>query len=323
MTYEARRTPLMDLFPPLNPYSTGFIHVDGGHDLYWEQCGNPDGAPVLFVHGGPGGGTSPRHRRFFDPDHYRIILFDQRGAGKSSPHGGLEHNTMADLVADIETLRGQLAIPRWHLFGGSWGSTLSLAYAQAHPDRCLSMVLRGIFLMEPEEIDWFMYGMRTVFPEAWEQFVSVIPQERHNDLLNAYYEILTGTDEEAQMDAALAWNLYESACASLLPNYELITTTEQKRHALAMSRIEAHYFIRQAIMPENSLLKGIDKIRHIPTVIVQGRYDMICPIATAHKLHQSWPEADYIVVPDGGHSALDPAIRSRLIEATENMKTIG
>lgn len=317
------RRPLLDLFPAIEPYATGFLDVDNGqHNLYWEQSGNPEGTPILFLHGGPGAGASPKHRSFFDPDHYRIVIFDQRGAGRSTPMGSLENNTLPHLIADIESLRSHLKIEHWHLFGGSWGSTLALAYAQAHPDRCLSMILRGIFMMERTELDWFLHGMREIFPEAWEQFAAPIPESERGDLLEAYYKRLTGDDPKIRMEAAIAWSLYESACASLLPNYETITTEDQKKFALAVARIEAHFFRNQILKPEPSLLDGIDKIRHIPATIIHGRYDIICPIRTAYKLHQLWPEADYIVVPDGGHSASDPPIRSRLIEATENAKTI-
>jgi len=315
---------MLDLFPSIMPYSTGFLDVDSGHSLYWEQSGNPEGVPVLFIHGGPGGGASAVDRRFFDPTHYRIVIFDQRGAGRSQPFGSLENNTLAHLTADIEALRKHLAIKRFHLFGGSWGSTLALSYAQAYPQHCLGMILRGIFLMEQAEIDWFMHGMKMTFPEAWDQFIAPIPESRRapGKLLDTYYETLTGKDTGAAMEAAIAWCLYEVACASLLPNYETITTDDQKKQALTVAKIEAHYFRNGVIPAEKSLLRGIDKIRAIPTTIIQGRYDVICPIFTAHKLHAVWPEADYIVVPDGGHSALDPAIRSRLLEATENAKTI-
>lgn len=317
-----RRNTLLDLFPPISPYSSGFLEVNDIHSLYWEQSGNPDGVPILLLHGGPGAGATPTHRRFFDPDHYRIIIFDQRGSGRSTPLGCLEDNTLPELVEDIETLRKRLNIERWHLFGGSWGSTLALAYSQRFPERCISMILRGIFLMEQTEVDWFLYGMKMIFPEAWEQFVAVIPEEDHDDLLAAYHERLTSPDDKARMDAAIAWSLYEGACSSLLPNYETITTDEQKSHALALARLESHYFLKGIIPPEDSLMNGIDKIRHIPATIIHGRYDVICPIYTAYRLHGEWPEADYIVVPDGGHSALDPAIRSRLIEATENARTL-
>ena len=316
----ARRAPLFDLFPAITPYSSGFLSVGGGHNLYWEQSGNPDGEPILLLHGGPGAGATPTHRRFFDPDYYRIIIFDQRGCGRSYPLGSLENNTTKNLVADIESLREHLAIKRWRLFGGSWGSTLAMQYATLHPQRCLSMILRGIFLCEQSEIDWFLYGMKTIFPEAWEQFANFIPQDQQKNLLNAYYEILTGPDAKAQIEAAIRWALYEGACSSLMPNFETITTDEQKQHALALARIEAYYFHNEVISPADSILNKVDIMRAIPTVIVHGRYDVICPIDTAYRLHQIWPEADYVVVPDAGHSALDPAIRSRLIEATESFK---
>ncbi len=319
----ARRPPLLDLFPPIIPYSSGFLAVDDVHNLYWEQSGNPDGTPIVLLHGGPGAGASPIHRRFFDPDHYRIIIFDQRGAGRSTPLGSLENNTTQHLVDDMEILRKHLNIKKWHIFGGSWGSTLALAYAMQNKERCTSLILRGIFLCEQDEVDWFLYGMRTIFPEAWEQFASLIPEDEQGDLLNAYYKRLTQEEnQDLQLEAAVRWSLYEGACSSLLPNYETITTQEQKQHALAISRIEAHYFKNQIFKKEKSLLHTIESLRSVPTAIIQGRYDVICPIKTANKLHQLWPEADYIVVPDAGHSALDAPLRSRLIEATESAKTI-
>ncbi len=319
---QLRPQPLLDLFPEITPYSSGFLDVGDGHEIYWEQSGNPDGAPVIFLHGGPGAGASPTHRQFFDPDHYRIIIFDQRGAGRSHPLGGLEKNTTAALISDMETLRTHLRVERWHIFGGSWGSTLALSYAAAHPQHALSMILRGIFLCEADEINWFLYGMRKIFPEAWEQFAGLIPEDQQGNLLEAYYARLTSDDPDIVIQAAIRWSLYESACASLFPNYETITTEEQKQSALSLARLEAHYFTHEMISPEDSLLSKIDTFRHIPSIIIQGRYDAICPIQTAHKLHQVWPEADYIVVPDAGHSALDPPLRSRLIEATETFKTI-
>ncbi|MCB1556934.1 MAG: prolyl aminopeptidase [Alphaproteobacteria bacterium] len=312
------------LFPEIQPYSTGFLDVTPPHSLYWEQSGNPDGVPVIFVHGGPGAGTTPKQRRYFNPDHYRIILLDQRGAGKSQPHACIEHNTLPDLVADMEALRAHLNIPRWHVFGGSWGSTLSLAYAQAHPDRCLSLVLRGIFLCEQAEIDWFVTpeGMGRIFPEAYEKLASFIPKSERDDLSAAYYRRLMDDDEALAQEAAQYWCEYEGSCAALLPRTDVQPDPEEQKHNLSLARMEAHYFRNNVIPPEKSLLKGVDKIRHIPAVIVQGRYDMVCPIATAHKLHKAWPEADYIVVPDAGHAGSEPGTLSRLIEATENMKTI-
>ncbi|PCK00305.1 MAG: prolyl aminopeptidase [Zetaproteobacteria bacterium] len=318
-----RRAPLLDLFPPVTPYSSGFLAVDDTHNLYWEQSGNMDGVPILLLHGGPGAGATPVHRRFFDPDHYRIIIFDQRGSGRSTPLGCLKDNTTQHLINDIEILRKHLKINDWHLFGGSWGSTLALSYAIQHKERCISMILRGIFLCEQPEIDWFLYGMQTIFPEAWEQFSNFIPKDEQNDLLSAYYKRLTNNNDiETQMQASVRWSLYEGACSSLLPNYETITTDEQKHQALSLARIEAHYFTHEVISEEKSLLHKIEHLRFIPTTIIQGRYDVICPIKTANKMHQLWPEADYVVVPDAGHSALDAPLRSRLIEATEAAKTI-
>jgi proline iminopeptidase len=317
-----RRAPLFDLFPAITPYSSGFLAVNGNHNIYWEQSGNPDGVPIVLLHGGPGAGATPTHRRFFDPDHYRIIVFDQRGCGRSYPLGSLENNTTRYLISDIETLRKHLHVDRWNIFGGSWGSTLALHYASLHPERCLGIIMRGIFLCEQPEIDWFLYGMKTVFPEAWEQFANYIPENEQKDLLNAYYKRLTSSDLKVQLEAAIRWSLYEGACSSLLPNYETITTDEQKQHALALARIEAYYFKYEVIKDKDSLLHKIDAIRNIPTIIVQGRYDVICTMEVAYKLHQAWPEAEYWVVPDAGHSALDPAIRSKLIEATETFKNL-
>ena len=320
---RTRRSLLLDLFPPTTPYSTGYLSVDDIHDLYWEQSGNPDGIPIILLHGGPGAGAGPVHRRFFDPDYFRIIIFDQRGAGRSRPLGCLENNTTVHLVEDIERLRKHLHIEQWHIFGGSWGSTLALAYASQHKERCSSLILRGIFLCEQNEIDWFLYGMQTFFPEAWEQFSSFLPRAEQNDILNAYYTRLTDENNPAiQMDAAVRWSLYEGACSSLTPNYETITTEEQKQKALALAKIEAHYFKNEAFSEINSLINGIENLRSIPTTIIQGRYDAICPIKTANKVHVLWPEAEYIVVPNAGHSALDAPLRSRLIEATEALKTL-
>ncbi len=313
--------PLFDFFPAIAPYSSGYMAVDEPHEIYWEQCGNPDGVPIVFLHGGPGGGCSDILRRFFDPDHYRIILFDQRGCGRSTPHACLINNNPEALVRDIEQLRDHLKIEKWCVFGGSWGSTLALHYASKHPEQIISMILRGIFLMEAADIEWFIYKNQYVFPEAWEQFASVIPENQRDDLLNAYYERLTSEDKEIQIDAAVTWYLYESACAYLKPNHDLITTPEQKDKALSLALLECHYFKHYMFTDQTSLLTKVDKFRHIPSTIIQGRYDMICPIAAAHKLHKAWPEADYIIVPDAGHSALDPPIRSHLIQATERAKS--
>lgn len=311
--------PMRDLFAPATPYSQGFLSVDETHTLYWEQSGNPEGIPILVLHGGPGAGASTTHRRFFDPGYFRIIIFDQRGAGRSHPLGSLKDNTPEHLLGDIEKLRIHLKIPRWHLFGGSWGSTLALAYAQKHPEQCISLILRSIFLMEQYEIEWFMHGMATIFPEAWENFAEGKDKSR---LLANYYEDLTCPDDRLAIGAALQWNAYESTCASFYPCKETLVSDDQRYYALAMAKIEAHYFHTQVITPENSLLKNIRKIRSIPATIIQGRYDMICPMASANRLHLAWPEADYIIVPDAGHSFLDPTLRTRLIETTEAAKLL-
>ncbi|WP_029012410.1 prolyl aminopeptidase [Niveispirillum irakense] len=314
--------PRGDLFFPLEPFQTGRLKVDDIHTLYWEQSGNPDGVPVLFLHGGPGAGASPTHRRFFDPSHYRIIILDQRGAGRSSPLGELRDNDIPHLVADLEALRTLLGIERWMVFGGSWGSTLSIAYAQAHPGRVIGLVLRGIFLMQQHEIDWFLYGMRNIFPEAWNQFAAYIPEAERGDLLDAYWRRLTHENPSVRMQAARVWSMYEGACSTLLPSPELVAASGEDVHALGLARIEAHYFRNNMLNPEDKLLRDVEKIRHIPAVIIQGRYDIVCPIATADALHRAWPEADYIVVSDAGHSAMEPGIRTGLVQAMERFKTL-
>ncbi|WP_114392296.1 prolyl aminopeptidase [Oleisolibacter albus] len=311
-----------DLFPPLDPYQTGRLKVSDLHTLYWEQCGNPDGVPVVFLHGGPGAGASPTHRRFFDPRFYRIVILDQRGAGRSTPLGELRENTTETLVQDIETLREHLGVQRWLVFGGSWGSTLSLAYAQTHPERVTGLILRGIFLMRQQEIDWFLYEMRTIFPEAWAGFASHIPEAERGDLLEAYWRRLTADDPQVRMQAARIWSVYEGACSTLLPSPELVSASGEDNHALGLARIEAHYFRNNRLTPETRLLDQVDRIRHIPTVIVQGRYDVVCPIRTADELHRAWPEADYVIVPDAGHSAMEPGIRAALVQATERFKSL-
>lgn len=314
--------PRSEIFPPLEPYETGILPVDEIHTLYWEQCGNPGGAPVVFLHGGPGAGASPTHRRFFDPRHYRIIIFDQRGSGRSRPLGEVRRNTTELLVEDMERLRRHLSVDRWHLFGGSWGSTLALAYAQTHPDRCLGLILRGIFLLRRTEIDWFLHHMRMVFPEAWASFIAHIPAEERGDLLEAYWRRLDSSDPRVRMAAARAWSMYEGACSSLIPAPDLVAAAGEDRHALGLARIEAHYFRTGILTPEDKLLRDVDRIRHIPAVIVQGRYDIVCPIVTADELHRAWPEADYRIVHDAGHSAMEPGIRAALVQATERFKTL-
>jgi proline iminopeptidase len=303
-------------FPAIEPYRSGRLKVDSIHELYWEECGAPHGLPVVFLHGGPGAGASPAHRRFFDPKRYRIVVFDQRGAGRSTPLGETTDNDTPSLVADIEKLRMHLAIDRWCVFGGSWGSTLALSYAQAHPDRTTGLLLRGIFLMHPSEIEWFLYGMNTVFPEAWERFAGFLPEAERSDLLGAYSRRLNDPNPAVRVPAARSWSVYEGSCSTLLPNPEVLSTSGEERHAVGLARIEAHFFTNNLFTPHDALLRRIGGIRHIPAVIVQGRYDMVCPIMTADALHRAWPEAEYIVVPDAGHSALEPGIRSALIDAT-------
>ena len=308
------------LFPPIDPYESGRLSLDGGHVMYWEQSGNPDGIPVVFLHGGPGAGATPVHRRFFDPAAYRVVIYDQRGAGRSQPQGLLEDNTTPHLVADIETLRIHLGVERWLVFGGSWGSTLAIAYGVAYPECCLGFVLRGIFLGRQNELDWFLYGMRTVFPEIWDRLVDLLDPTEHDDILNAYHRRLMNPDKGVHLPAARAWSAYEGACSTLLPSPETVAAFSDDALAYALSRIETHYFVNDLFMAENALLNDIDRIRHLPGIIVQGRYDMVCPIGTANALHQAWPEADYVVIPDAGHSAMEPGIRAALVRATERLK---
>ena len=289
--------------------------------MYWEQSGNPEGKPVIFFHGGPGAGSTAAHRRFFDPQHYRIVVFDQRGAGRSTPLGELDANTTIHLIADTEKLRAYLGIDKWLVFGGSWGSTLGLAYGIAHPERCSGFVLRGIFLCRTQEIDWFLYGMRSVFPEAWARFASHLPGPERSDLLEHYYRRLTDPNPDVHLPAARAWSSYEGACSTLLPSPETIAAFADDRVALGLARIEAHYFRHAIFLPENHLLDSVEAVRKIPCTIIQGRYDMVCPIVTADELHQAWPEAEYIVIPDAGHSAMEPGIRASLIRSTEGFKT--
>lgn len=308
------------LFPPLEPYRSGMLPVDTLHTLYWEECGNPDGVPVLFLHGGPGGGIAPAHRRFFDPAYYRIVLFDQRGAGKSTPLGEYRNNTTQLLIDDIESLRRMLGIDRWLVFGGSWGATLALAYGQAHPQCCLGFVLRGIFLGARAEIDWFLYGMRWFFPEAHDAFIADIPSAERGDLLRAYQKRLFSDDAGVSMQAARSWSRYEGNCLFLQPQAETIDAFSSDVIALGIGRLEAHYFLHQAFLDEDQLIRDIDRIRHIPAVIVQGRYDAICPPASAWRLHQAWPQARLHIIADAGHAALEPGTAAALVAATEQFR---
>ncbi len=317
-----RNGDLLPLYPALEPLRGGALDVGDGHRLYWEECGNPAGVPVVFLHGGPGAGASPVHRQFFDPGHYRIVVFDQRGAGRSAPLGGLEANTTPHLVADIERLREHLGVERWIVFGGSWGSTLALAYAENHPERALALVLRGIFLGRPSEIDWFLHGIRNVFPEPWREFAEFIPPGERGDLLAAYHRRLVDPDPAVHLPAARRWSVYEGSCSTLAPNPALVADFATDRVALGLARIEAHYFVNRLFLPDDFLLANVGRIRHVPAVIVQGRYDAVCPAVTADDLHRTWPEAEYHVVADAGHSAFEPGIRSRLVGAMEKFKSI-
>ena len=311
-----------ELSPDSEPRTSARLALDDRHVMYWEESGNPAGVPVLFLHGGPGAGASPAHRRFFDPGHYRIVIFDQRGAGRSKPLGNLTDNTTGHLIADIEMLRQNLGIDRWFVFGGSWGSTLALAYGIAHPDRCRGFVLRGIFLCRDSEIDWFLYGIRNVFPDAWERFASYVPADERGDLLTAFRRRLDDPDPAVHMPAARRWSLYEGSCSTLLPSAASIEHFGDDVVALGLARIEAHYFAHDSFLPAGGLLAHVDRIRHLPCVIVQGRYDMVCPAVSAFELAAAWPEAELHVVPDAGHSAWEPGIRAQLIAATERFKTI-
>ena len=317
---DIARTPRTELYPDVEPFDSGMLPLDAIHTMYWEQSGNPAGVPVVFLHGGPGAGSSPAHRRFFDPAFYRIVIFDQRGAGRSTPHGELADNTTPHLIADMETLRAKLGVERWLVFGGSWGSTLALAYGQAHPHRCLGFVLRGIFLCREQEAEWFLHGMRHVFPEAWHKFVGAIPEGERADLLDAYVRRLNHPDPAVHMPAARVWSSYEGACSTLLPNPDTVAYFSGDHVALGLARIEAHYFRHRVFLPENALLENVHRLRQIPAVIVQGRYDMVCPTVTADDLHRAWPEAEYVVVPDAGHSAWEPSIRAQLVAAVERFK---
>jgi len=315
--------PRTELFPPIESYRSGLMPIDSVHTIYWEESGNPRGVPVVFLHGGPGSGATPTHRRFFDPSAYRIVIFDQRGAGRSTPLGSVVDNTTGHLIEDMEALRRLLGIEAWLVFGGSWGSTLALAYGEAHPERCLGFVLRGIFLCRKSEVAWFLHGMGTFFPEAWRAFAGFLPEGERGDLLESYYRRLTNPDPAVHLPAARAWSTYEGACSTLLPSPDTVAAFGEDRMALGLARIEAHYMKHGIFLADNALLDNVDRIRRIPAVIVQGRYDAVCPIVTADTLARAWPEAKYVVVPDAGHSAMEPGIRAQLLAATERMKLLG
>lgn len=308
------------LYPEIQPYVAHSLAVDPPHVLHVEECGNPAGLPVLFVHGGPGAGCEDYHRRFFDPERYRIVLFDQRGCGRSTPHASLENNTTQALVADIERIREHLGIERWVLFGGSWGSTLSLVYAETHPERVLGLILRGIFLCRPQEIHWFYQeGANRLFPDLWESFLAPIPEHERGDLLTAYYRRLTSDNELERMAAAKAWSLWEGCTATLRPSQAVIDHFANPFVALSLARIEAHYFKYDSFLRPNQILADARRLQGLPGVIVHGRYDVICPVENAWELHKAWPEAELTIVPDAGHSASERGITEALLQATDAM----
>ena len=309
------------LYPEIEPFDSGMLKVSDIHEIYWERAGNPDGIPVVFLHGGPGGGLVSAYRRYFNPEKFHVILFDQRGAGKSRPHAELRENTTWDLVADIETLREKFGIDKWHVFGGSWGSTLSLTYAVTHPDRVLGLILRGIFLTRRKELEWFyQYGACEVFPDFWERYRDEIPGEERGDFMAAYQRRLTSDDEQVRLSAARAWSVWEGSTSKLYPSEDLMDHWEGAHEALQLARIENHYFLNNCFFPtDNYLLENVGKIRHIPTVIVQGRYDIVCPMTSAWELKKAFPEADLQVIADAGHSISEPGILSALVDAMDRI----
>ncbi len=308
---------MKELYPDIQPYTSLRLQVEPPHVLHVEECGSRDGIPVIFLHGGPGVGCAPVHRRYFDPELYRVILFDQRGCGRSTPHGALDRNTSADLLSDLEQIRERLGVSRWLLFGGSWGSTLALLYAQCHPDRVLGLVLRGVFLGRPQDVGWFYgAGTRRLFPEAWREFIAPIPPEEHDDLLAAYHRRLTGSDELERLRCARAWAAWEARTACLLPNRVMIEDFTAAHTALALARIECHYFVNRLFLEPDQLLRNMDSLGNLPGIIVHGRYDMICPIDQAVELQRAWPGSQLRIIPDAGHSATEPGIRKALVQAT-------
>ncbi len=313
------KDPLTWHYPPIEPYNCGRLKVSELHEIYYEESGNPNGKPVVFLHGGPGGGSEPKQRRFFHPGKYRIVVFDQRGCGKSTPYASLESNTTWDLVEDIEKLRTHLQIDAWQVFGGSWGSTLALAYAETYPQHVTELVLRGIFLLRRQEIEWFYQrGASILYPDAWEPYLAHIPEEERDDLLAAYHRRLTSPDPGVRLAAARVWSGWEGRTSKLIPDAEFVGHYEEDEFALAFARIEVHYFVNHGFLkPDDQLLRDVHRIRHIPGVIVQGRYDVVCPMESAWALHRAWPEADFVVTPDSGHSAFEPANSRALVAATD------
>jgi proline iminopeptidase len=311
-----------NLYPEIQPFDSGTLRVSDLHTLYYEQCGNPHGKPVVFLHGGPGAGCNAKCRRFFDPKVYRIVLFDQRGCGRSTPHAELRENTTWDLVADIERLREHLRIGRWQVFGGSWGSTLALAYAETHPERVTELVLRGIFMLRRSELEWFYQkGCDMLYPDAWEHYLAAIPQAEHGDLIMAYHRRLTSDDPKVRLAAARAWSVWEASTSFLLQNETYIAASAGDIFALAFAGIENHYFVNHGFFDhDDQLLRDAQRLRGIPAVIVQGRHDVVCPIRSAWDLHRAWPEADLRIVPDAGHSAFEPGNAHELVSATDRFR---
>ena len=310
---------MRDLYPPIEPYNQGKLQVSDLHTIHYEESGNPQGKPVIFLHGGPGGGIAPMYRQYFNPQQYRIVIFDQRGCGQSTPYAELRNNTTWDLVSDIEKLREHLKIDRWVVFGGSWGSTLALAYSQTHPNRCKGLILRGIFMLRPLEIRWFYQeGASYIYPDAWQEYLKPIPPEERGDLLSAFYKRLTSENRKIRLEAARAWSIWEASTSKLIPSPASIERFGMAEFAEAFARIECHYFVNKGFFSsENQLLDNINRIRHLPGVIVHGRYDVVCPMITAWELHQAWQEAEFIVIPDAGHSVSEPGIQDALIKASD------
>ena len=312
------------LYPEIEPYDSGLLKVTDVHQLYYEQCGNPNGKPVVFLHGGPGAGLIPDYRRFFDPEAYRVVLFEQRGAGRSTPHASLDDNTTWHLVQDVEAIREHFRIDQWLVFGGSWGSTLALAYAESHPERVRGLVLRGMFLCRPKEISWFYedsQGASAIFPDNWEQYVRLIPEGERDDMIHAYYRRLTSSDQSVRLEAAKAWSIWEASALKLLPDQSVIDDFSEPDMAIALARIECHYFVNNCFFEtDNYLIENVDRIRHIPAWIVHGRYDVICPVMNAWDLHRAWPEATLRIIPDAGHAATESGIVDALITATDSFR---
>ena len=310
---------MRDLYPPIKPYNTGKLKVSQLHTIHYEESGNPQGKPVIFLHGGPGGGIVPMYRQYFDPQQWRIVIFAQRGCGQSIPYAELRENTTWDLVDDIEKLRQHLNIEKWVVFGGSWGSTLALAYSQTHPNSCKGLILRGIFMLRPSEISWFYQeGASYIYPDAWEEYLKPIPLEERDNLLSAFYKRLTSDDKQVRLAAAKAWSVWEASTSKLIPSVASKQRFGMAEFAEAFARIECHYFVNKGFFDrENLLLENIDRIRHLPAVIVQGRYDVVCPMTSAWELHKAWQEAEFIVIPDAGHSVSEPGIKDALIKASD------